>query len=131
MCTNEAIKTAVENIATGLTAMIEEAVKGAIENTFQANSNLVPSVERSSTNPEDDFTDIYGAMKITNYKRNTIYDYVGKNKIPHQKISRKLIFSKSELIAWIKASRVKTEVELSEEAQNYVANKKIGRNGRK
>ena len=51
MCTNEAIKTAVEKIATGLTAMIEEAVKEAIENTFQANLNLVPSVERASSNP--------------------------------------------------------------------------------
>ena len=131
MCTNEAIKTAVEKIAIGLTAMIEEAVKEAIENTFQANLNLVPSVERASSNPEDDFTDIYGAMKITNYKRNTIYDYVGKNKIPHQKISRKLIFSKSELIAWIKESKVKTEAELTAQAQNYVANNNLGGNGRK
>lgn len=131
MCTNEAIKTAVEKIATGLTAMIEEAVKGAIENTFQTNPNLVPLEEVSPSNPDDDFTDIYGAMKITNYKRNTIYDYVGKNKIPHQKISRKLIFSKSELIAWIKESKVKTDEDLSIQAQNYVANKKMGGNGRK
>ena len=128
MVTNDFVSKAVENITQGLSAIVEDAVLRVLQNYSIPNPQ---SGESSTFKEEDDFTDIYGAMKITHYKRNTIYDYVAKKKNPHQKVRRKLIFSKSALIKWIKDSKVKTEAEIAAEAQIYVANNKMGRHGRK
>lgn len=45
----------------------------------------------------------------------TIYGYVSRNEIPHSKSGGRLYFFKSELIEWIKQSRVKTIQELEDE----------------
>lgn len=132
MSTKEAIEKAAENIAKEFSIVFEKVCSSTVEDILQTHSNLQP--QNFVTNqdlPEDDFTDMNGAIQITNYKRNTIYGYVAKRKIPFKKINRKLIFSKKELVAWIKASRVKTEAELTAQAQKYVANNNLGGHGRK
>jgi hypothetical protein len=108
MGTREAVSKAAEDIALGISTIIEEAISKALEEY----SNHQPNNEKlllKEFKEDDDFTDINGAMKITNYKRNTIYDYVAKDKIPYKKVSRKLIFSKSKLISWIKETRLETK----------------------
>lgn len=45
----------------------------------------------------------------------TIYGYVSRNEIPHSKSGGRLYFFKSEIIDWIKQSKVKTIQELESE----------------
>ena len=102
---NVEIEKAVESIVKGFSIMFEEAVRSAVGNVIQAHleSNSLKT-KKLTIKPEDDFIDINGAIKITNYTRSTIYDYVAKKRIPHQKVNRKLIFSRKELLKWIKES---------------------------
>ena len=57
----------------------------------------------------DEVTDLIGKSKPT------IYGYVSRNEIPHSKSGGRLYFFKSEIIEWIKQSRVKTIQELENE----------------
>ena len=52
----------------------------------------------------------------------TIYSYVSRNEIPHSKSGGRLYFFKSEIIEWIKQSKVKTIQEL--EAEVVLPNRK-------
>lgn len=55
------------------------------------------------------------ASKFIGKSKPTIYAYVSRNEIPHSKSGGRLYFFKSELINWIKQSKVKTIQELEEE----------------
>lgn len=55
----------------------------------------------------------------------TVYGWVAARAIPYHKTGKKLQFLKSEIDAWIKGTRQKTEAELQEEAINYVNERRI------
>jgi predicted DNA-binding transcriptional regulator AlpA len=54
----------------------------------------------------------------------TIYSYCQRNLIPHAKQGNRLIFFESEIIAWLKSGKIKTNEEMEAEATNYVSNHK-------
>jgi predicted DNA-binding transcriptional regulator AlpA len=54
----------------------------------------------------------------------TIYGYCRRNVIPHAKQGNRLIFFESEIIAWLKSGKIKTNEEMEAEATNYVSNHK-------
>ncbi|NQY28291.1 MAG: helix-turn-helix domain-containing protein [Flavobacteriaceae bacterium] len=54
----------------------------------------------------------------------TFYGYVHEGTIPYHKRGKKLIFLKAEIDEWLKLGRVKTNSEIEEESNNYLANKK-------
>jgi excisionase family DNA binding protein len=56
----------------------------------------------------------------------TLYGYVSRNEIPVCKRSKRLYFSKQELMDWIKAGRKKTAAEIEAEAEQYITKKKRG-----
>jgi excisionase family DNA binding protein len=56
----------------------------------------------------------------------TIYGLVSRAEIPCMKKSKRLYFSKEELIAWIKVGRKKTTSEIEAEANAFLLNKKKG-----
>jgi excisionase family DNA binding protein len=33
--------------------------------------------------------------------RNTVYDYAGRGEIPHRRLGKRLLFSRSALVAWL------------------------------
>ena len=57
------------------------------------------------------------AAKITGKAVPTIYDLVHKRLIPHSKRGKDLYFSKTDLLAWIKAGKRKTASEIQAAAQ--------------
>jgi len=57
------------------------------------------------------------AVEITGLARPTIYSLSCKNEIPHFKKHKKLYFSRTELISWIKSGRRKTRHEIIHEAE--------------
>lgn len=56
--------------------------------------------------------------------RATVYSWVHYRKIPFHKGSKSLRFLKSEIDAWLKKGRVKTNAEIAQEVDHYLINKK-------
>ena len=57
----------------------------------------------------------------------TVYSWIGQRSIPYHKKGKKLMFLKSEIEAWLKASRRKTAAEIHAEAEEYIRNRKGGK----
>jgi excisionase family DNA binding protein len=73
----------------------------------------------------------FNVKELCNYlpdkpTRATVYSWVHYRKIPFHKGSKSLRFLKSEIDAWLKQSRVKTNVEIAEEVDNYLVKKMRG-----
>ena len=67
---------------------------------------------------ENELPDIGGvelAMKITNYKKQTIYQMVSAHRIPYIKRGGKLFFSKHDLFNWLQEGRKGTIDELAKD----------------
>ena len=77
-------------------------------------------------NPEpDQLLTIQEAAKVINLSVPTIYGLVSRSEIPVCKKSKRLYFSKQELMTWIKSGRKKTNDEIEAEA-----NKQLGKGKR-
>ena len=75
---------------------------------------------------EDQILTIQQAAELINLSISTIYGLVQRRAIPVSKQSKRLYFSRDELINWIKAGRKKTAQEISEEADAFIAKRKMG-----
>jgi excisionase family DNA binding protein len=53
----------------------------------------------------------------------TLYSLVSKSQVPVSKRRKRLYFSKQELTDWIKAGRIKAQVEIQDEAGAYLQSK--------
>lgn len=74
---------------------------------------------------EDQILTIQKAAELINLSVSTIYSLVQRRAIPFSKQGKKLYFSRDELINWIKAGRKKTAQEISEEADEFIAKRKM------
>ncbi len=96
--------------------IVQDAVNIAFEKYFAQSSEL------GKSNPPitDDLTDVKGIAEYTHYSVSTVYTYVQQKKIPfyRQRNSRKLLFSKKEVLDWIKTNRSGTMEEKSAEARS-------------
>jgi excisionase family DNA binding protein len=82
--------------------------------------NLVQTKEE----PEADIIILQGAAKILNLAPATIYNKVNRKEIPHFKKGKKLYFSKSALIAWLKEGKKLTVTEIKEEVNETLSKHK-------
>ena len=97
-------------------------LKTLIENTI---TNKLDSIGDNQKNEsEDEIIDVTQACNLLCYSRPTIYALVEKREIPYYKIGRKILFSKNELIEWLKSGRRKTKKELQQEAEDYLIKNK-------
>jgi excisionase family DNA binding protein len=60
------------------------------------------------------------AAKITNLAVNTLYDKTQARAIPYYKVGKRLYFRPSELLAWLRKGRVKTQDEIEAKAITHV-----------
>ena len=98
----------ISSISERVTANILEAVKN----------------EQSSTNhPEQLFT-IQKASEFLNLSVPTIYGKVSRNEIPYMKRGKRLYFSRTELMDYLKGGRKKSEEEIKDEVDSFLSNKK-------
>lgn len=81
-----------------------------------------PSFGSVPDNPlMDEILDLEGAALLCKVKKKTIYSWVHQNVIPYSKPNGgKLIFFRSELVAWLKSCRNKTNCELMTEAEKQL-----------
>lgn len=80
-----------------------------------------PSRELSG---QDEPMNIDEAAKFLKLKKATLYEKTSEQTIPHHKKGNKLYFYKSELEAWIKQGKVKTNGEIEGDAATYTLRNK-------
>jgi len=61
----------------------------------------------------------------------TLYSKCSKNELPYMKRSKRLYFSRTELLEYLKDGRKKSNAEIEQEAEAYLLNKKKGLNNGK
>ena len=98
-----------------LSDLIQSAVRKAIAENPQSEH---PETEQLFTIKE--------ASEFLHLSVATLYGYVSRNDIPFSKRpnSKRLWFSKQELIEWLKTGRKKTIAEINAEANTYLKSKK-------
>jgi len=79
--------------------------------------NLVQTKEE----PEADILNVQEASKLLNLATATIYNKVNKKEIPHFKKGKKLYFSKTGIIAWLKEGKKLTVSEIKEEVNETLS----------
>ena len=87
-------------------------------------SELKHQTKENQNGVNEEFLDLEQACDILHYSKATVYALVENRSIPHYKKSRKILFSKDELLEWLKSGRRKTKKELENEAENYLLNTK-------
>lgn len=65
---------------------------------------------------EDSLINVQEAAALLNLAVPTIYEKTSQKSIPHYKHGKKIMFKKSELLAWVEARRIKTIQEIRKEA---------------
>jgi excisionase family DNA binding protein len=73
-----------------------------------------------SNSPSKDLLNLEEASVYLNLAPSTIYNLVHRKEIPYMKRSRKLYFSKEELLKWIEEGRRPTQSALDAAAQAYL-----------
>lgn len=67
---------------------------------------ILREIRNKSSISSEELLSIDEAAKLLNLSKATIYGYTHNRLIPFKKISRRLYFSKSELIAWIERGSI-------------------------
>jgi excisionase family DNA binding protein len=72
----------------------------------------------------DELLTIEDAADLLKLAKSTVYGLVSRSEIPYSKKSKRLYFSKLELLEWVRTGRNKTTAEISAEATNYINRKR-------
>lgn len=80
-------------------------------------------LESSTGQPGDQLLTIQETAEFLHVQKQTLYSYVSKGLIPHNKRAGRLYFSKNDLIQWVKEGN-KRSFDVEEEAQKIISKRK-------
>jgi excisionase family DNA binding protein len=86
---------------------------------------LIDKQERQTKQPEQLLT-VQEAAQFLNLAVATIYSKVSRQELPVMKRSKRLYFSSTELMEYLKEGRNKSNAEIEQEADAYLSNKRKG-----
>jgi excisionase family DNA binding protein len=78
------------------------------------------------TEPTEQLLTIQEAAEFLSLTVPTMYSKVSKGELPVMKRSKRLYFSRTELLEYLKQGRKKTNAEIKQEAEAYLLNTKKG-----
>ena len=103
-----------------------------LSNLIQSSVRMVlketPPKTVEPTDQQEQLLSIQEAAEFLSLKVPTMYSKVSKGELPVMKRSKRLYFSRIELMKYIKDGRKKTNVEIEEEAETYLLDNKKGLN---
>ena len=99
-----------------LQTVIIDCINSCLKNNTQEGKTPTEQPERLLTVQE--------AAQFLNLTVPTIYSKVSKGELPVMKRSKRLYFSNTELMEYLKEGRKKSNAELEQEAAAYLSNKK-------
>lgn len=85
---------------------------------------LLKKSEQQPTQPQDELLTIQQASELLNLSVPTLYSKCSKREISFMKRSKRLYFSRTEIIEYLKAGKRKSSAEIEAEADAYLSNKK-------
>ena len=90
--------------------------------------NILKSVKegQTPTDQTEQLLTIKEAAQFLKLTVPTIYSKVSKGELPVMKRGKRLYFSNTELMEYIKEGRKKSNAEIEQEAEAYLSNKKKG-----
>src|SRR5690606_14322882 len=106
-----------------LSNLIQSSVRKALKET-------PPQTVEPTEQPEQLLT-VQEAAQFLNLTVPTIYSKASKGELPVMKRSKRLYFSSTELMEYIKEGRKKSNAEIEQEAKAYLSNNKKGLNNGK
>jgi excisionase family DNA binding protein len=81
-----------------------------------------PKQEHPPTKQSEQFLNVRETAKFLKLADSTIYSKVSKGELPVMKRGKRLYFSTSELMQYIKEGRKKSNAQIEAEAQAYLSN---------
>lgn len=91
----------------------------------EAQTELQPTKVEPTEQPEQLLT-VQEAAQFLNLTVPTIYSKVSKGELPVMKRSKRLYFSSTELMEYLKEGRKKSNAEIEQEAEAYLSNNRKG-----
>ena len=92
---------------------------------------LIEKQERPTTDQPEQLLTIQEAAEFLSLTVPTMYSKVSKGELPVMKRSKRLYFSRTELLDYLKDGRKKSNAEVEQEAKAYLLNNKKGLNNGK
>ncbi len=89
---------------------------------------LIKKQEQQTTEQPEQFLTVQEAAQFLKLSVPTLYSKVSRCELPVMKRGKRLYFSSTELIDFIKTGRKKTNAEIEAEAETYLSNNKKGLN---
>lgn len=87
---------------------------------------LIEKQEQHTTDQSEKLLTIQEAAEFLNLTVPTMYSKVSKGELPVMKRSKRLYFSRTELLEYLKQGRKKSFTEIEQEAEAYLSNNKKG-----
>jgi len=96
-------------------------------------ANILKAVQNNNptTDQPEQLLTVQGAAEFLGLTVPTIYSKCSRNEIPFMKRSKRLYFSSTELMEYLKDGRKKSNAEIEAEAKAYLLNSKKGLNNGK
>ena len=96
-------------------------------------ANILKAVrnEQPTTDQPEQLLTIQEAAEFLSLTVPTMYSKVSKGELPVMKRSKRLYFSRTELLEYLKQGRKKSNAEIEQEAKAYLLNNKKGLNNGK
>jgi excisionase family DNA binding protein len=101
-----------------------------IEARLSSIENLILDLKQPTkiepTKQPEQLLSVQEAAQFLNLTVPTIYSKVSKGELPVMKRSKRLYFSSTELMEYLKGGRKKSNAEIEQEAEAYLSNKRKG-----
>ena len=102
---------------------LPRAVSQLSEKLKNIESLLLEKSEQQTIKKQEQLLTVEGAAKFLSLAVATIYSKVSKGELPVMKRSKRLYFSSTELMEYLKDGRKKTNSEIESESKDYLINK--------
>lgn len=110
---------------------LPEAVTMLTKEVSELKRLLIEKQEQAPTEQPEQLLTVQEAAQFLNLTVPTIYSKVSKGELPVMKRSKRLYFSSTELMEYLKEGRKKSNAEIEQEAKAYLSNNKKGLNNGK
>ena len=94
-------------LLTEINREFEITIENCVRRVLNENTNPQSQPPDPSLNKISDVININTARKLLNYSKSTLYSKISKDQIPVYSRGRPLIFSRKELLTWLKDGRPK------------------------
>jgi len=103
---------------------LPNAVTMLIKEVSELKRLLIEKQEQTPIIPPEQLLSIQQASEFLSLSVPTLYSKVSKGELPVMKRSKRLYFSRTELMEYIKEGRKKSNAEIEQEAKAYLLNNK-------